>query len=108
VGLHFEARAGRPSAMTVLKRGTRGKLWEVARDGAAVDRFSTLEQAVEAVDYEIDRMGRAASASARDVAPWRVRPAPPDLVARLRRGHAAATHADALRLLVWESVARAG
>jgi hypothetical protein len=94
--------------MTVLKRAARGKLWEVARDGAAVDRFSTLEQAVEAVDYEIDRLGRAASASARDEAPWRTRPAPPDLVARLRKSYGAATHADVLRLLVWESVTCAG
>ena len=108
VGLHFEARAGRPSAVTVLKRGARGKPWEVARDGEAIDRFSTLERAVEAVDYEIDRMGRAASASARDIAPWRVRPAPPELVARLRSSSTAATHADALRLLVWESVTRSG
>jgi ATP-dependent helicase IRC3 len=108
VGLHFEARAGCPSAVTVLKRGARGKLWEVARDGEAIDRFSTLEQAVEAVDYEIDQLGRAASASARDLAPWRVRPAPPDLVARLRSRYTAATHADALRLLVWESVTRSG
>jgi hypothetical protein len=108
VGLHFEVRAGRPSAVTVLKRGARGKLWEVARDGEAIDRFSTLEQAVEAVDYEIDRMGRAASASARDIAPWRVRSAPPDLVARLRSSYTAATHAEALRLLAWESVTRSG
>jgi ATP-dependent helicase IRC3 len=108
VGLHFEARAGRPSVVTVLKRGARGKAWEVARDGGAIERFSTLEQAVEAVDYEIDRMGRAASASARDIAPWRSRPAPAELVARLRSSSGAATHADALRLLVWESVARSG
>jgi ATP-dependent helicase IRC3 len=106
VGLHFEPRAGRPSAVTVLRRGARGKLWEVTRDGETIDRFSTLEQAVEAVDYEIDRMGRAASASARDAAPWRTRPAPPDLVARLRSIHNAATHADVLRLSVWESVTR--
>ncbi|HEY0706237.1 MAG TPA: DEAD/DEAH box helicase [Polyangia bacterium] len=108
VGLHFEPRAGRPSAITVLKRGARGKVWEVTRDGDAIDRFSTLEQAVEAVDYEIDRMGRAASASAREVAPWRARPAPADLVARLRSNHRPATLADALRLLVWESVTRSG
>src|SRR5450432_3054168 len=70
VGLHFE-RYGRPIAVTVLRRGARGKVWQVELDGRVMDRFTTLEQAVEAVDYEIDQMGRAASASARDDAPWR-------------------------------------
>ena len=106
VGLHFEQRAGRPSVVTVLKRGARGKAWEVARDGTSIDRFSTLEQAVEAVDYEIDQLGRAAATSARDDAPWRSRPAPPELVAGLRSAYRATTHADALRLAVWEAVTR--
>ena len=106
VGLHFEPRAGRPSAVTVLKRGARGKMWEVARDGELIDRFSRLEQAVEAVDYEIDQMGRATAASARDAAPWRTRPAPPELVARLRSKYIATTYAEALRLAVWEAVTR--
>jgi ATP-dependent helicase IRC3 len=51
-----------------------------------MDRFTTLEQAVEAVDYEIDQMGRAASASARDDAPWRN-----------------AGRAEQLRLAVWKA-----
>ena len=106
VGLHFEPRSGRPSTVTVLKRGARGKAWEISRDGESIDRFSTLEQAVEAVDYEIDQMGRAASASARDEAPWRARPAPPELLARLRSRYIATSYADALRLLVWEAVTR--
>ncbi|HET9992274.1 MAG TPA: DEAD/DEAH box helicase, partial [Kofleriaceae bacterium] len=76
VGLHFERSPGRPIAVTVLKRGARGKIWEVELDGRAMDRFTTLEQAVEAVDYEIDQMGRATSTSARDEAPWRKGPAP--------------------------------
>ncbi|MEO8551286.1 MAG: helicase-related protein, partial [Kofleriaceae bacterium] len=85
VGLHFE-RQGRPSAVTVLRRGVRGKIWHVELDGQIMDRFTTLEQAVEAVDYEIDQMGRAASASARDDAPWR-----------------AGGRAEALRLSVWRA-----
>jgi superfamily II DNA or RNA helicase len=108
VGLHFEPRAGRPSAVTVLKRGARGKPWEVARDGELIDRFSTLEQAVEAVDYEIDQMGRAASASARDTAHWRTRPAPVDLAVRLRSKYTATTYAEALQLSVWEAVRSRG
>ncbi|MEO8844822.1 MAG: DEAD/DEAH box helicase [Kofleriaceae bacterium] len=88
VGLHFERSPGRPVAVTVLKRGARGKVWEIELDGWVMDRCSTLEQAVEAVDYEIDQMGRGASASARDDASWR------------------AGHADALRLAVWRAVTR--
>jgi ATP-dependent helicase IRC3 len=91
VGLHFERAPGRAVAVTVLRRGGRGKVWEIELDGRVMDRLSTLEQAVEAVDYEIDRMGRGASASARDDAPWRNRPA---------------GHADALRLAVWTAVTR--
>jgi len=85
VGLHFE-RSGRPIAVTVLRRGSRGKVWQVDLDGRVMERFTTLEQAVEAVDYEIDQMGRAASASARDDAPWR-----------------AAGSAEQLRLAVWKA-----
>ena len=65
---------------------------------------ATLEEAVQAVDYEIDRRGRAASASARDDAPWRYAPPPPELVARLRSKARATTHGEALRLAVWEAV----
>ena len=102
VGLHFE-RYGRPLAATVLKRGGRGKTWEVELDGRPMARFSTLEQAVEAVDYEIDQMGRAASASARDEAPWRSRAAPAALLARLRTRARITTYAEALRQAVWEA-----
>ncbi|CAN5493081.1 hypothetical protein BH11MYX1_BH11MYX1_10310 [soil metagenome] len=102
VGLHFE-RHGRPTAVTVLKRGGRGKIWAIELDGRPMARFSTLEQAVEAVDYEIDRMGRGASASARDEAPWRSRPAPEALLAQLRSRARVTTYGDALRQAVWEA-----
>ncbi|HEY4244447.1 MAG TPA: DEAD/DEAH box helicase [Kofleriaceae bacterium] len=59
--------------VTVQKRGARGKRWHVELDGKPMERFSTLEQAVEAVDYEVDRMGRAASAAAREEPPDAVR-----------------------------------
>ncbi len=106
VALHFERQPGRPSAVTVLKRGARGKSWLVELDGQTIDRFSTLEQAVEAVDYEIEQIGRRASASARDDAPWRGRRAPDQLLARLRSPSAGMTCAEALRLAVWEAVTR--
>jgi hypothetical protein len=110
LGLHFERRAGRPSEVLVRRvsgegasgivprprLGTgRGKIWEVSLDGRIKDRFSKLEQAVEAVDYEIERMGRAVAASARGDAPWRRRPSATE-----------EPLAEALRLEVWNRVVR--
>lgn len=73
VGLHFARRPGRVNEVVVLKRGARGKMWEVTLDGKVMDRFSRMEDAVQAVDYEIDRMGRGASASARSSFPGELR-----------------------------------
>jgi ATP-dependent helicase IRC3 len=86
LGLHFERYPGTPCEVTVLKRAERGKRWEVTLDGRAKERFTTIEAAVEAVDYEISRMGPRAAASARHEATWR------------------AAGADALRLAVYERV----
>jgi ATP-dependent helicase IRC3 len=86
VALHFEARPGVPCEVTVLARAARGKRWEVSLDGKPRERFSTLEAAVEAVDYELARRGPRALASARSEAPWRLR------------------DADALRLALWQRV----
>jgi hypothetical protein len=69
-----------------------------------MERFSTLEEAVQAVDYEIGRSGRAASASARHEAAWRYAPPPPDVLSRLRGHDRVTTHAEALQLLVWRTV----
>ncbi len=106
VGLHYTRATHVISSVTVLTRGARGKRWEVAIDGRVLERFSTLEDAVEAVDHEIEQRGRAAQASARHDARWRYEPAPADLLARLRARERVSTHADALRLSVWESVTR--
>jgi len=97
VGLHFERRSGRPSEVLVLKRPgrARGKVWEVSLDGKVKDRFSRMEDAVQAVDYEITRMGRTAAASAQDSASWR----------HSRNG--GVSPAEELRLAVWERVVRA-
>lgn len=71
VGLHFERRPGRVGEFLVLRRAARGKVWEVSLDGKPKARFSRLEEAVEATDYELSRMGRAVAASARAGAEWR-------------------------------------
>lgn len=96
VGLHFQRAKGRTSeALVVAARGTsksgRGKRWEVRLDGRTMDRFSRLEDAVAAVDFEIERMGRSTAESAREDASWRKGPT-----------------ADALRLALWERLARSG
>jgi ATP-dependent helicase IRC3 len=104
VGLHYERRAGRVGEFLVLKRGSRGKIWEVTLDGAVMERFSRLEEAVEAVDFEIEQMGRAQGQSALPNASWRGAPVPAGVRERLPARNTADTLADALRLLVWRSV----
>lgn len=86
LGLHFERRPGVPCEVTVLAVAGRGKRWQVCLDGKARERFSTLEAAVEAVDYEISRFGRRAQDSALAGAPWR------------------AGAESALRLALWQRV----
>jgi superfamily II DNA or RNA helicase len=86
LGLHFERRPGVPSEVTVLARAARGKRWEVSIDGRVQERFSSIEAAVEAVDYEIGQSGAYAASSAHERAPWR------------------RDRADALRLAVWERI----
>jgi ATP-dependent helicase IRC3 len=86
LGLHFERRPGVSSEVTVLARAARGKRWEVSIDGRVQERFSSIEAAVEAVDYELSRRGREVAGSARPEAAWR------------------GTRAEALRLAVWQRV----
>jgi hypothetical protein len=90
VGLHFERSPGRASLALVLKRPgkARGKNWEVTVDERVVARYSRLEEAVEAVDFELARIGRLTAASARPNAAWR------------------AGRAEALRLAVWNRIVK--
>ncbi len=103
LGLHFERRPGCASEVLVLQRAARGKRWEVSLDGKVMDRFSSIEAAVEAVDYEVARKGPAAARSALADAPWRAArvahslPVGPGDERTLRRE-------EALRLLVWQRV----
>jgi superfamily II DNA or RNA helicase len=101
------ARAGRPSEVLVLdersvKKG--GKRWRVSIDGVERARFSKLEEAVAAVDFEVDQRGRQAAASARANAAWRHEAVPGDVEARLAElvpKRSAKTHGEALRLLAY-------
>ena len=84
----------------------RGRRWQVTLDGKAMERFTRIEDAVEAVDYEVGRKGRAAVASARPTAAWRHEAVPDKLanqLAALKPPQVATTHGDAMRLLVYAS-----
>lgn len=102
VGLHFERRPGRTNEVLVLKQGARGKMWEIRLDGRPMDRYSRMEEAVQAVDYEIDRMGRSAAASARPDAHWRRSSVPEALAEILKAKPRPVFLGEALRLSVWE------
>lgn len=71
LGLHFEEAPGRVAEVVILKRPGRGKVWEIMMNGTFQTRSSRLEDAVAAVDFEIEAGGRAVAASALPTAPWR-------------------------------------
>ena len=73
-------------------------------DGREVARFSRIEEAVEAVDWEVDQMGRRAYDSALPQAPWRRVAAEgelAELATKARRGRPVATVAEALAALTY-------
>ena len=72
-------RQGRLTELLILDRGGRGKRWQVRVDGRDVARFSRVEEAVEACDYEVRQMGRVAAGTALPGSPWREGPVPADL-----------------------------
>lgn len=87
-----------------LNARQRGKRWQVTLNGQALARFSHLEEAVEAVDYEVAQRGRDAARSALPSAAWRAAPPPPALLEALARRSpplTARTHAEALALLAY-------
>jgi hypothetical protein len=99
LGLHFEPARGRRSEVLVLQRAQRGKRWQVCLDGQEMARFSTIEEAVQAVDYEIEQKGRRAAGSARPDAEWRGGEA--DATLGEIRGPSLG---DALRLAAWQRI----
>jgi len=97
VALHVERRPGRVLEYLVLARGRRrGDRYHVLVGGKKVAHFSRLEEAVEAVDYEVGRLGRRALASARPDAAWRRGAVPAALAKSLPRP--ARDHGEALAL----------
>jgi hypothetical protein len=104
LALHFQKASGVYCEVLVLVAGQRGKRWEVSFDGRVVARFSTVEQAVEAVDYEVDMLG--AQASARPEAPWRKRSPAPN--APGWRGRLPSNQHEALQLALFGRLVDAG
>jgi superfamily II DNA or RNA helicase len=111
--LHFERKPGRICEVRVIARGARGKRWHVTMDGAPVERFSSFEEAVAAVDYEVGALGPRVQASALHDAPWRTAAVPAALAEALgrlpstRTGRRPTTLGDALRLRAFHEVALA-
>lgn len=94
LGLHFEKAPGRTSEVVVLRKPGRTKAWEVLIDDRAMARFSQIEEAVAAVDYELEKRGPASALSALPSAPWRKTPAGCGAQAKL------------LQLALWERIFR--
>jgi superfamily II DNA or RNA helicase len=92
VGLHFQRKPGSVSEALVLRRPGRGKVWEVFIDNTTMARFSELEEAVSAVDYELERLGSSVATSALASAIWR-RPPPGGV-----------SQADILQKALWEKL----
>ena len=83
-GLALHLLTGRRQrTFRILLGKVRGRRYRVSLEGKLQARFSTLSEAVEAVDYEVSRLGPAAQASADPQATWRQRPAPPAQLAEL-------------------------
>lgn len=95
-------RKGQVVPIAVLTKGARGRRWHVTMDGKVMARFSHVEEAVEAVDYEVSRMGAKTWRSAQPEASWRHQPATPGLLSRL-----AEPHRGVMRTIdVWRHLAR--
>ena len=84
VVLHWQAKPGLVKEALIRVVGARGKRWRVEMDGKERARFSQLEEAVAAVDWEIEQIGRLTHASALVDAAWRRQPPPPGMQAWLK------------------------
>jgi len=108
--LHYLRAPARLGEFLILDSGQPGaKRYHVFADQGPVATFARLDQAVEAVDFEVSERGPAADASARPDAPWR-QLAPSDAqrraLAALRPPASAGTKEEAVRRLAWAKYAR--
>ena len=104
LALHVSQRAGQMTEILILRLGGRGKRWQVSVAGDEVARFSRIEEAVEAVDWEVGQMGTRAHGSALPDAAWRqvaVTGELAELALKARRGRPVATVAEAVAALAY-------
>jgi len=101
LGLHYWCSNGTLSLALILKKG---KQYKVIFNSKEVALFSKIIPAVEAVDYEIEKLGESETNSAHAESAWRQMQTPPSLqetLANLRPPRTAKNLADALGHLVY-------
>ncbi|MSQ84670.1 MAG: DEAD/DEAH box helicase [Myxococcales bacterium] len=111
LALHWQPHGGHLDEARVQSVATRGKRWLVTLLGAERARFSTAEEAVAAVDYEVEQRGSAAWRSAHPSAGWRQAAATDGQIAELaalKPPRRAQTIAEALHLLALAKFAGIG
>lgn len=111
LALHWQPKADQFDEVRVQPAAARGKRWQVTLLGQPRARFSTAEEAVAAVDYEIEAKGPAAWRSAHPNAPWRLRPPTANQAAELaslKPPRRAANVGEALHLLALARFAGVG
>ncbi|MDF1666405.1 MAG: ATP-dependent helicase, partial [Planctomycetota bacterium] len=110
LALHCFIKKRKVSEYVIHDTRKRGKKrYEVRLDGKKVAQFSQVEDAVEAVDYEVEKKGFAAAKSALEYAAWRRESPPPQLVRELSElvpPRTAKNYGEALRHLVFARYAR--
>jgi hypothetical protein len=83
--LHVHLRKEKLSEYLILDSRRKGKeRYQVMLDQAPVATFSQIQEAVAAVDWEVEQRGPLSAQSARPEAAWRQRPPPPKLVEQLQ------------------------
>ena len=89
LGLHFFDQYSKLHTVTVLKHNgsKRSKRYQVLIDGKKKAEFTKIIDAVEAVDFEINSMGRIAQFSALDDADWRIAPVSEEITTLLKALH---------------------
>ncbi len=106
--LHYERAPGRVTEALIRSCATRGRRWEIVLDGVSRAKFSSVAEAVDAVDFEVSRLGARAEASALAGAAWRRMGAPRERVEAVmgaRVGGAVPTTMGALCVLeAWAKV----
>jgi superfamily II DNA or RNA helicase len=84
LALHFSRDGQGFTELVILLTSESGKRrYQILLEGAEVGRASLIEQAVEAADYEVGRMGYLAMDTASMYADWRQTKPPPELLANL-------------------------